>query len=192
MDIVRIILSGYGCEVSRGLITNEEYEKIEQSDILDDIWVKGLYKYIGMKWKRIDLQQDYGITSGDVLITVNDEVVMDLPITVLESMCFDDGGACVLEDTGYVYPNTTDIVMTTIQEHSGLISDILFMINGYFDIRKLKFIRKEVHNENNEVIINSLISEVYYDDEPIPFGGSNTDLRMSNIYFDIKKNEKKR
>jgi hypothetical protein len=191
MDIVRIILSGYGCEVSRGLITKEEHRRIENSDSLDNIWVKGLYKYLGKKWERIDLQQDYGITRGDILITVNDEEVLDLPISVLESLCLSKDD-CMVEDEEYSYPKTNDVVMTTIQHHSGIISDILYMTTDEFDVSKLKFIRKEIHNENNETIIDSLISEVYYDGVPIELGGSQTDLRMSNIYFDTKKNEKRR
>ena len=189
MDIVRIILMGYGCEVSRGIITREEYKKLEKSNTLDNIWVKGLYKYLGKKWERIDLQQDYGITSGDILITVNEEIVVDIPITVLDTLNFNNGS--IVENEGYQYPKTKDVVMTTVQQHSGTIADIMFMTADEFDVSKLKFIRKEIHNEENEVIIDSLISEVYYDGEPIKFGGSETDLRMSKIYFDINKNEKK-
>jgi hypothetical protein len=191
MDIVRIILSGYGCEISRGLITKEEHKRIKDSDSLDNIWVKGLYKYLGKKWERIDLQEDYGIIRGDILLTINDNTVIDLPISVLESLCL-NGEDCMVEDEGYMYPKTTDVVMTTIQHHSGTISDMLFMTTDDFDISKLKFIRKEIYNENNEIIIDSLISEVYYDGLPIPFGGSKTDLRMSNIYFDTNRNEKRR
>ena len=184
MDIVRIILSGYGCEISRGIITKEEHNRIQNSDSLDNMWVKGLYKYLGKKWERIHLQEDYGITKGDILITVNDNIILDLPISVLESLRLnEDNNRCLVEDCGYVYPKTNDVVMTTIQHHSGIISDILFMTTNYFDVGKLKFIRKKIHNENNE-IIDSLISEVYYDGEPIEVNGSQTDLRMSNIYFD--------
>ena len=185
MDIVRIILSGYGCEVSRGIITNEEYRKMEESDTLDNIWVKGLYKYLGKKWERIDLQQDYGITNGDLVITVNDETIVDVPISVLDTLYFTNN--CIIQDEGYGYPKTEDVVMTTIQKHSGTIADIMFMTNEEFDVGKLKFIRKEIHNEKSEVIIDSLISEIYYDEHPIKFGGSETDLRMSNIYFENKK-----
>jgi hypothetical protein len=191
MDIVRIILSGYGCEVSRGIITKEEHRRIENSDSLDNLWVKGLYKYLGEKWERIDLQQDYGITKGDILITVNEEEVLDLPISVLESLCLNEND-CMVEDEGYSYPKTNDVVMTTIQHHSGVISDILFITDGEFDVSKLKFIRKEIHNENNETIIDSLISEVYYDGVQLSIDGSKPDLRMSNIYFDTNKNEKRR
>jgi len=184
MDIVRIILSGYGCEVSRGLITEEEYIRIENSNSLDNIWVKGLYKYLGEKWERIDLQEDYGITEGEILITVNDDIVLDLPVSVLESMDF-------VDYEGYNYPVTSDVVMTTVQKHSGIISDIMFVTSETFDLTKLKFVRKDIHNEHNEIIIDSLISEIHYDGLPIPFSGSETDLRMSNIYFDKRNYEKK-
>lgn len=186
MDIVRIILSGYGCEISRGIITKEEHRRMENSNSLDNIWVKGLYKYLGKKWQRIDLQEDYGITSGDILITVNDETVVDIPISVLDTLQFSDDDS-IVEREGYEYPKTKDVVMTTIQKHSGIIADIMFITSDEFDVSKLKFIRKDIHNEDNDVIIDSLISEIYYDGEPVPFGGSETDLRMSNIYFDTNK-----
>jgi hypothetical protein len=182
MDIVRIILSGYGCEISRGIITKEEHNRIQNSDSLDNMWVKGLYKYLGKKWERIHLQEDYGITKGDILITVNDNIVLDLPISVLESLCLNDKD-CLVEGGVYNYPKTNDVVMTTIQHHSGIISDILFITTDHFDVGKLKFISKNVYNEDNETIIDSLISEIYYNGESIEINGSQTDLRMSNIYF---------
>jgi len=182
MDIVRIILNGYGCEVARGIITREQYNQIENSEALDDIWVKGLYKKLGKKWERIDLQQDFGIINGDLIITVNDEEVLDLSTSVLETLKFNDN---FLEKEKYRYPKTKDVVMTTVQHQSGTIADIMFIVNGEFDINKLKLVTKDIHNENNEVIIESLISEIYYDGELLPFGGSKTELRMSNIYFDL-------
>ena len=167
-------------EVSRGIITEEEYKKIENSNFLNNIWVKGLYKYLDEKWERIHLLEDYGITQGDITITVNDDTVLDLSTSVLESMDF-------VDSEEYDYPVTNDVVMTTVQKHSGIISDIMFVTSEEFDLSKLKFVRKDIHNEHNEVIIDSLISEIRYDGLPIPFGGSETDLRMSNVYFDKKE-----
>jgi hypothetical protein len=53
----------------------------------------------------------------------------------------------------------------------------------------IKFIRKEIQDENEKTLFN-LIAEVYYDGDFIMFDGDNTDLRMSNINFDIGKKEK--
>jgi hypothetical protein len=186
MDIVRIILDGYGCEVARGIITEEQHQKIKNSTTLDNIWVKGLYKYLGKKWKRIEEQLwDYGIINGDLKITVNNKPILDLPSETLSAIGF-------VDSKKYYYPNTDDVVMTTVQYHSGVIADVMFMIDGEFNIDKLKFIEKEVHNENNEIIIDSLISEIWYDDYKIPLEGSSTDLRMSNVYFDTNDNEFKK
>lgn len=188
MDIVRIILNGYGCEVARGIITKEDYKEMEKSDSLDNIWVKGLYKYLGKKWTRIEQQlYEYGLINGDVKVLVNDEEVIDLQSNLLDTL---NGNMTSKE--GWVYPRTNDVVMTTLQYQYGTIADVMFVINDEFDIRKLKFVEKEVHNDNNEVIINSLMSEIYYDDELIEFYGSSTDLTMSNIYFDKKDEHEKR
>jgi len=188
MDIVRIILDGYGYDVARGIITKEQYRQIEKSDALDNLWIKGLYKKLGKKWERIDLQQDYGIIMGDVIILVNEEEVLDLPTSVLDTITSNKN---IIEKEKYNYPQTSEVVMTTVQYLSGRIADIMFITNDEFDISKLKFIMKDIHNENGNLIIESLISEIYYDGEPIPFGGSETDLRMSKIYFDIDENEKR-
>jgi hypothetical protein len=188
MDIVRIILDGYGCDVARGIITKEQYRQIEESDALDNLWIKGLYKKLGKKWERIDLQEDYGIITGDLTILVNDEEVLDLPTSVLESITLDES---IIKKEEYDYPRTKDVVMTTVQYLSGRIADIMFITNGDFEVSKLRFITKDIHNEDNDIIIESLISEIYYDGEPIPLVGSDTDLRMSNIYFDFDKDEKR-
>ena len=96
---------------------------------------------------------------------------------------------------GYHYPVTNEVVMTSVQTLEGVFMDVMFITEEEFNINKLKFIEKEIQDENENVIIDSLISEVYYDGEQIIFTGNNTDLRMVKIYYDIGeekvlKNEK--
>ena len=84
--------------------------------------------------------------------------------------------------------------MTSVQNLEGIFMDVMFVVED-FDINKLKFIKKEIQDENENVIIDSLISEVYYDGENITFTGNNTDLRMVKFYYDtgkekVLKNEK--
>lgn len=180
MDIVRITLKGYGCEVGRGIITKEQKNKLEKSKTLDNIWVKGLYKHIGKKWKRIELSSyDYGIISGDIIVTLNNQTILDLPTTVLG---MDLGDQPLLVKINNHYPETENIVMTTLQHEQGVIADIMFITEN-FDISKLVFTQKDIHNSDNDVIIGSLISEISYDGVVIPFTGSETELRLSNVYF---------
>jgi hypothetical protein len=85
--------------------------------------------------------------------------------------------------------------MTSVQTLEGIFMDVIFVTEEDFDLNKLKFIEKEIQDENENVIINSLISEVYYDGQQIIFTGNNTDLRMVKFYYDIGdkkvlKNEK--
>lgn len=124
---------------------------------------------------------------------MNDEEILNLPINVLDSYSFSDVDLVDLE--GYMYPITDDVVVTIIQELQGTFMDVVFITEEEFDLKKFKFIEKEIQNEKEEAMISSLISEVYYDGEMINFTGDNTDLRMSNIYFDtgdkkFQKNEK--
>jgi hypothetical protein len=75
--------------------------------------------------------------------------------------------------------------MTSVQKLEGVFMDVVFVTKEDFDFSKFKFIEKEIQDEKENIIISSLIAEVYYDGELISFTGNNTELRMSNIYYDI-------
>jgi len=187
MDIVRITLMGQGYDVVRGIVSKQEYNKLKNS--LNNVWIKDLNKKLRKKLKGfVEEFHDYGITNGDITITVNDEEILNLPISVLDSYSFNDVNLVDLE--GYTYPITNDVVMTSIQKLDGVFMDVIFITEEDFNINKFKFIEKEIQNEKENTIINSLISEVYYDGELINFTGNNTELRMSNIYYDIDGGKK--
>ena len=187
MDIVRITLTGQGYDMVRGIVSKQEYNKLKNS--LNNVWIKDLNKKLRKKLKGfVEEFRDYGITNGDITITVNDEEILNLPISVLDSYSFNDVNLVDLE--GYAYPITNDVVMTSIQKLDGVFMDVIFITEEDFNINKFKFIEKEIQNEKENTIINSLISEVYYDGELINFTGNNTELRMSNIYYDIDGGKK--
>ena len=182
MDIVRITLSGYGYDVVRGIVEKRNYNKLKNSNSLDNIWVKNLNDKITKNWHSfIEDFRDYGITNGDISITVNDEEIISLPIHALRDT-FE--GLDWVDLEGYQYPVTDDVVMTSIQRLEGTFMDVIFVTSEDFDLSKLRFIEKEIQNEKEETVIDSLISEVYYDGELIDFTGDNTELRMSNIIFE--------
>jgi hypothetical protein len=89
-----------------------------------------------------------------------------------------------------MYPITDEVVMTSVQKIDGILMDVMFITEEDFNINKFKFIEKEIQNEKEDTIINSLISEVYYDGQLINFTGNNTELRMSNVYYDIDGGKK--
>lgn len=195
MDIVRITLAGHGYDVVRGIVAKKDYNKLKSSNSLDNIWIKDLNRKISRKLKCFTQDfHDYGITKGDIIITVNDEEIINLPVSVLNSYSFNDVQLVDLE--GYIYPVTNDVVMTSVQKLEGIFMDVIFITEEDFDFGKFKFIEKEIQDEKENAIISSLISEVYYDGELINFDGNNTELRMSNIYYDtnggkkVFKNEK--
>ena len=142
-------------------------------------------KIIKKRKNFIEEFRDYGITKGDITITVNNNELLSLPISVLSSYSFNDVELVDLE--GYMYPETEDVVVTSIQNLEGIFMDVIFITKEEFDIRKLKFIQKEIQDENEKTIVSSLISEVYYDGEQIIFTGNNTDLRMAKVYYDVGK-----
>jgi hypothetical protein len=187
MDIVRITLMGQGYDVVRGIVSKQEYNKLKNS--LNNVWIKDLNKKLRKKLKGfIEEFHDYGISSGDIIITVNEEEVINLPISVLNSYSFNDVNLVELE--GYMYPITDEVVMTSVQKIDGILMDVMFITEEDFNINKFKFIEKEIQNEKEDTIINSLISEVYYDGQLINFTGNNTELRMSNVYYDIDGGKK--
>ena len=183
MDIVKITLFGSGFDVVRGIVSKQVYNRIKNSNSLDNIWIKDLNKKIGKKWESFTKEfHDYGITIGDITIPVKDEEMLNLPTSVLNSYSFNDVELVDLE--GYHYPITKDVVVTSVQKIEGVIMDVMFVTEDDFDFGKFKFIEKEIQDEKENTIISSLICEVYDDGELIKFTGNNTDLRMSKIYFD--------
>jgi hypothetical protein len=184
MDIIRITLAGQGYDVIRGIVAKKEYNKIKNS--LNNVWVKDLNKRITKNLKGFIKEfHDYGIAKGDMVITVNNQEFVNLPISVLEGYSFN--GADLVDLEGYSYPIVDDdVVITSVQSLEGVFMDVMFVTKDDFDVNKLKFIEKEIQDEKENVIISSLISEVFYDGEQIMFTGNNTDLRMSKIYYDDK------
>jgi hypothetical protein len=185
MDIIRITLAGQGYDVIRGIVAKKEYNKIKNS--LNNVWVKDLNKRIAKNLKGFIKEfHDYGIAKGDMVITVNNQEFVNLPISVLEGYSFN--GADLVDLEGYSYPIVDDdVVITSVQKLEGVFMDVMFITQEEFDITKLKFVEKIIQDENENTIIDSLISEVYYDGQEIIFTGNNTDLRMAKIYCDIGK-----
>lgn len=182
MDFIRITLSGFGYDIQRDIITEKEYKKMEETNSLDNIWFKGLNKYLDDKCDKIKIQNDYGMYSGDLIVEVNDEVVLDIPISIL-----DEVDNKVVKET-YEHPKTNDIVMTTLQKHSGVISDMCFMSLDKFDVSDLGFTFKTIQGEDGFNIIDRLLSEIDYRGSSFKFNFSDTELLGSNVYFDNKKN----
>jgi hypothetical protein len=183
MDIVRIkLLGSEGYDVTRGVVTKNVYDNIEKSNSLDDVWIKDFNKKIKKIWDFKKDFHDFGIKKGDVIIELNGKEIINIPLSCLEGFTFSD--VELIEEEGYGYPVTSDIVLTSIQQLEGLFMDVIFITEEPFDFNKFKFIKKVVHNEKEEIILNDLIYEVYYDGVLLTFEGGSTELRMSKVFFD--------
>lgn len=182
MDIVRITMEGYGCEVHRGTVSKKEYEKIEKS--INNIWNKNLFskieKNIGLKKET----HDFGLIKGDIRIEVDGEIVYDTQINIFET--FVD---CRKEIVNY--PKSEDIVITSVQHQEGVFSDNLFIVYEDFDINKLTLVKKDISNKIDNLLVSSLYCELYYDGELIPMTDNSTDLRMSRLYFENTSKDEK-
>lgn len=187
MNIVRITMEGYGCEIARGTIPKDEYKKVKNSNTLDNVWLKNLYKNkVKKQFKNIEEQfHDLGLINGDLTIEVNFEIVKLLPIGVIN-----DYGMTSLEKYGY--PQTDDIVLTTVQHQEGIVCDTMFIIDDEFDIDKLKIIEKQIVDKVDNVLIPSLYCEIRYDGQTVPITGTITDLRMSRIFYDTHEKSNNR
>lgn len=183
MDIVRIKLLGpEGYDVARGVVTKKVYNNIEKSNSLNDVWIKDFNKKIKKFWDFKKDFHDFGIKKGDVIIELNGKEIINIPLSCLEGFTFSD--VELIEEEGYDYPVTSDIVLTSIQQLEGLFMDVIFITEEPFDFNKFKFIKKVIHNEKEEIILSDLISEVYYDGFLLNFEGGFTELRMSKVFFD--------
>ncbi len=182
MDIVKITMFGYGCEIGRGTIKQKDYKKLKNLD--EDVWHKNLIKKL-KETKNIGLEiisEDYGIIKGDIKIEVEGETVLDTQITTLDILDENIVTSHIIE-----YPNTEDIVITTVQHLEGVICDILIVIDGDFDIKKLKLIRKDIIYNVDNPLVSSLYCELYYNNEKIPLTDPITDLRNSRLYLEKLK-----
>ena len=183
MDIVKITLFGYGCEIARGTVTKKNYNKVKQH--IDDVWHKNLFKKIKEKTEIKTYSEDYGIIKGDIIIELNGEQILENQLTTLEVLNFIE-----IENEKIEYPKTKDIVLTTVQYQEGVISDVIFVTKEDFDITKLKMIKKNVDYNIYKGLKTSLYCELYYDNERIPLMERNTDLRSSFLYLEKNRDVK--
>jgi hypothetical protein len=182
MDIVKITMFGYGCEIGRGTIKQKDYKKLKNLD--EDVWHKNLIKKL-KETKDIDLEiisEDYGIIKGDIKIEVEGETVLDTQVTTLDIL-----NENIITNQIVEYPNTEDIVITTVQHLEGIICDTLIVIDGDFDIKNLKLIRKDIIYNVDNPLVSSLYCELYYNNEKIPMTDPITDLRNSRLYLEKLK-----
>jgi len=177
---VKITMFGYGCEIARGTVKTSNYVKIKKN--IDNIWHKNLLKKLKKETEINIISEDYGITNGDIKIEVDGEVILDTHITTLEVIRED-----LFTNQIISYPNTEDIVVTTVQHQEGIICDVLFVVGENFNLNKLKIVRKDIVYNVDNPLVSSLYCEIYYDGEKIPFSGPMTDLRTSRLYLEKNK-----
>ena len=73
MDIIKITMNGYGCEIHRGVLIEENYKKIEK--YLDNVWVKNLFR---------ELEKE---TEIDVKATLKKKIDQDFTKYVILGAC---------------------------------------------------------------------------------------------------------
>jgi hypothetical protein len=184
MDIIKISMVGYGCEIARGTITPQDHKKVK--NIIDNVWHKNLFKKLK---KQIDIKtysKDLGIINGDIKVELNDEVILDNQISTLEVL-----NIIEIKNEQIKYPKTNDVVITTVQHQEGIICDNIFITAEDFDVTLLKLVKKNIIYNVDKPLVASLYCDLYYDDEKIHLTDSNTDLRTSRLYLEkIKRNGK--
>ncbi len=188
MNIVRVTMKGYGCEIARGTVSKKEYKKVEKSQRLDNVWSENLYcSKIKKEYKDINEQFHHlGLINGDLIVEVDFKTVIEMPINVVDTTDI------VTKETHH-YPKTDDVVVTSIQHQEGIVCDTMFIIDENFDIDKLEVIEKEIKGNIDIPLIPSLYCEIRYDGEKVPITGTITDLRMSRLFYDTheKNNNRK-
>lgn len=184
MDIIRITMSGYGCEINRGIVPEGKEKKIEDS--LNNVWLKNLFEKLEEKTEIKKVVKEVGLINGDIKIEVNDEVLVEMPIKSL---------SVLVENYKKIvhYPKTKDVVVTSVQHQEGIFSDTIFVLDGDFTLDKLTLVKKDFRDKVDNSIVSSLYCGIYYDGNLIPMMDELTDLRMSRLYLEkVKKNEQKK
>lgn len=178
MNIVRIVISGYGCEINRGVLLEGDQKNIE--NFLYDSWVNDLFKKLEEKTKIEKLVSVVGLISGDVLISVNGELIINTSINSLDS---------IIKNTvkKIDYDKKEGVLITSLQHKEGVFSDTVFVLDDNFDLNRLSIVKNDLTDEQNIVNPSLLYSEMYYEDEPIQIVSTSTDLRMSRLYLENLK-----
>lgn len=175
MDIIRITMNGYGCELNRGIVPDGNEKKIEES--LDNIWFKNIFNKLEQKTKIKKAVKERGLLNGEVKITVNDEIIIDTNIRCFEALINSNR-----EEVKY--PKNQGIVLTSIQHQEGVFLDTIFVLNDTFDLNKLSITKKDIKDRVDNTLVGSLYCELYYDGYIIPVTDNFTDLRMSRLFFE--------
>lgn len=178
MDIIKITMVGYGCEISRGVIPRGKETNIESS--LNDVWFKNLFDRLGETTEIKKLVSEVGLIKGDIIIEVNGDIIFNTSINSFEVLINSK-----LETVNY--PKTEDVIITSVQHQEGVFSDTIFILDDHFVLEKLSLIKKEIKDKVDNVIISPLYCELYYDGELIPMMDNLTDLRMSRLYLENTK-----
>lgn len=182
MNIVRITMDGYGCEIARGIIPKKDYKNVTKS--LDNVWTKNLYdKLVKKEFKNINEQfHVLGLINGDLTIEIDGDVILEIPISVTNS-----NGMSIKEV--YEYPESKDIVLTSVQHQEGIVCDTMFITSEDFDINKLHIVEKQIEGKVDNPLLPSLYCEIRYDGETVPITGTITDLRMSRLFYDTHEQQ---
>ncbi len=180
MDIIRITMNGYGCEVNRGIVPKGKEEKLKDS--LNNVWFKNLYKKLEEKTKIKKIVEEKGLIKGDIKIEVNGEVEVEMPIRAFETIVKN-------EKQNVGYPITKNVVITSIQHQEGVFSDTIIVLDGKFNLEKINLVKKDIKDKVDNSIVSSLYCEIHYDGEIIPMMDEFTDLRMSRLYLENKKKD---
>lgn len=178
MDIIRITMSGYGCEINRGIVPNGKERKIEES--LDNVWLKDIFKRLEEETKITKIISEKGLINGDICIEVNDEIIIEMSISSFEALVKS-------KHRVIGYPKTKDTIVTSVQHQEGIISDTIFLLDGEFDFNKLSIVKKDIKDNIDKNIVSSLYCEIYYEGQLIPMTDNLTDLRMSRLYLEKTK-----
>ena len=134
MDVIRITMNGYGCEVNRGIVPKGNEEKLKSS--LNNVWFKNLYKKLEEKTKIKKIVEEKGLINGDIKIEVNGEIEVEMPIKAFETIVKS-------EKKEVNYPTTKDVVITSIQHQVGVFSDTIFVLNDEFDFEDFSLIQSK-------------------------------------------------
>jgi len=182
MDIVKITMSGYGCDIARGTMSIKEHMKMKH--LINNVWQKNLYKKLKKESNIVTHSENCGVIKGEIQIEVNDQIILDTDLSTLEVL----GHTNVIKEE---YPITHDVVITAVQHQEGTFCDVMFILNEDFDISKLKLTRKDVMYNVDNPLVSSLYCEIYYDGIQVPLEVSETDLRNSRLYLEtVKKHGK--
>jgi hypothetical protein len=170
MNVIRLIIEGFGSEVVNCTLPEKEFIRLDKSGVLDDVWVKDLYKTkIKNKFDFIENYRKFGLISGDISIEIDGNQEFFSPLTATQNQTIN---IITTEKTNN---------LTIVQNYKGVFLDTTFILKDTFNIDKLTINKYYLVGSVDNILVPHIFCDVIYDGFKLNLNTKNTEMITSKV-----------